>query len=473
MAATNFVDRGDRTVRTHQGGIAYVGADFEQLQRMVLTCLLWENTFYMNGRQITEIISDLIGRCDPAKVATLTKVARTSMNLRHVPLFMAIKMLGHPEHKRYVEDVLKTVVQRPDEIGETLALYWSKCRTQQIPAKKFPIAAQVKRGLRSCFEKFDAYQLSKWDRATDAIKLKYAMTLLHPKPKTEDMAIMWNKLMAGTLEPAYTIEMLLSTKDGRSQKEKYEEYLRSGRYAAGALLGRIRHMIENDVNKNLIADAWNKTNFGKMFPFRFITAAKHAPTMEPLIEQAMMKSLERIPGMLEGHTTLLVDVSGSMNWPLSQSPARRYSTSNVQETVRIDAACGLALLLREKCEDVTITTFSNDLVTVPPRRGFALRDAIKNSQAHRDTFLAKAINSVKKTDRLIVITDEQSRDNVGDPPCEKAYMMNVASYQYGVGTGNWTRISGWSDQLVRYIIAIENMNAGKGIPQLDIDENEE
>jgi len=55
-----------------------------------------------------------------------------------------------------------------------------------------------------------------------------------------------------------------------------------------------------------------------------------------------------------------------------------------------------------------------------------------------------------RPDRLIVITDEQSHDSVPDPQ-GKGYMINVASYQNGVGYGSWTHIDGWSEAVVDYI----------------------
>ena len=53
-----------------------------------------------------------------------------------------------------------------------------------------------------------------------------------------------------------------------------------------------------------------------------------------------------------------------------------YALSAQSEMTRLDAACGLAILAREICDEVEVFTFSNDVVKVPPRRGFALRDAI-------------------------------------------------------------------------------------------------
>ena len=45
--------------------------------------------------------------------------------------------------------------------------------------------------------------------------------------------------------------------------------------------------------------------------------------------------------------------------------------------------------------------------------------------------------------RLIVFTDEQSHDAVPAPK-GVGYMVNVASYQHGVGHGDWRRVDGFS-----------------------------
>jgi len=74
---------------------------------------------------------------------------------------------------------------------------------------------------------------------------------------------------------------------------------------------------------------------------------------------------------------------------------------------RTDAAYGLAVLLREIGEKVTVYSFSDELVEA--RRGFALPDAIDVSQRHNSTQLGKAVDELNKKeryDRLIVITDE-------------------------------------------------------------------
>ena len=80
---------------------------------------------------------------------------------------------------------------------------------------------------------------------------------------------------------------------------------------------------------------------------------------------------------------LLVDVSGSMVAPLSRR----------SEMLRTDAAYGLAVLLREIAEKVSVYTFSDTLKRVPSRRGFALRDAMEPSQPHGGTQLGAALEA--------------------------------------------------------------------------------
>jgi len=179
-------------------------------------------------------------------------------------------------------------------------------------------------------------------------------------------------------------------------------------------------------------------------PYRFITAARYAPDFEPELESAMLKSLKGLV-RLRGRTRLLIDVSGSMVHPLSAQ----------SEMTRLEAACGLAILAREVCDEVEIFTFSNEVVKVPPRRGFALRDAVVSSQEHGGTYLGKAVTEIdRKGDRLIVFTDEESHDPVPRPKA-RGTMVNVASYQHGVGYGHWTRVNGFSEAVIAWIAASE------------------
>lgn len=130
-------------------------------------------------------------------------------------------------------------------------------------------------------------------------------------------------------------------------------------------------MKQADVDESLVLAGLEAMNTSRVLPFRFLAAARYAPQWEESLERAMLGSL-RQQKKLPGRTVLLVDVSGSMVAALSRR----------SEMLRTDAACGLAILLREICEKAVVFTFSEDVVAVPPRRGFALRDALETSQPH-------------------------------------------------------------------------------------------
>jgi 60 kDa SS-A/Ro ribonucleoprotein len=344
-------------------------------------------------------------------------------------------MARHKTHRAPVSETLAQIIQRADELAEFVAIYWKDGRV--------PLSGQVKKGLAAAFPKFDEYQLAKYDRG-GPIKLRDVLFLCHAKPRDESQAAMWKRLIWGRLTTPDTWEVALSS--GADKREAWERLLREQKLGALALLRNLRNMREAGVDESLVLAALGSMSTARVLPFRFLAAARYAPQWEETLELAMLKSVAASE-KLRGKTIVLVDVSGSMTAPLSRRSEMQWT----------DAAYGLAVLLREIGEKVAVFSFSNDLVEVPARRGFALRDAIDASQQHGATYLGKAVeelNRKEKYDRLIVITDEQAHDTV-PAPNGKGYVINVASYKNGIGYGKWTHIDGWSESVIEYIRALE------------------
>jgi 60 kDa SS-A/Ro ribonucleoprotein len=419
--------------RTHEGAPAKNISPELQLRRSVLACMLWEDQFYEDGVAIAGRIRELVAKVSAEKVAALAIEAREKMKLRHAPLLLVREMARLATHRHLVAETLTRIIQRADELSEFVALYWSE--------GKQPLSAQVKKGLAAAFTRFDEYALAKYNRATP-VKLRDVLFLCHAKPLDAAQAALWKRLVEGELATPDTWEVALSA--GADKREAWERLLSENKLGALALLRNLRNMAEAKVSAQLIADGIARMKTERVLPFRFIAAARYAPQWEAELEKAMLRSLED-QSKLPGKTVLLVDVSGSMDAQLSRRSEMR----------RNDAAYGLAVLLREIAESVSIYTFSDRLVRVPARQGFALRDALNSSQPHSGTYLGQALKGIdEKYDRLIVITDEQSHDPVPNPKA-LGYMINVASYQNGVGYGAWMHIDGWSDSVIEYIRAAE------------------
>jgi 60 kDa SS-A/Ro ribonucleoprotein len=431
--------------RTHEGAPAKQISAEQQLRRSVLACMLWENQFYEDGVAIAGRIRELVPKVAAEKVAALAVEAREKMKLRHAPLLLVREMARLATHRQLVAETLFRVVQRADELSEFVALYWSE--------GKQPLSAQVKKGLAAAFTKFDEYALAKYNRASP-VKLRDVLFLCHAKPVDTAQAELWKRLVADELATPDTWEVALS--GGADKREAWERLLEENKLGALALLRNLRNMAEAKVSEPLIAAGLGRMNTERVLPFRFIAAARYAPQWERELEQAMFRALNGKSGegngksgegvsRLPGKTVLLVDVSGSMDAPLSRRAEMR----------RNDAAYGLAILLREIAEQVSVYTFSDKLVRVPSRQGFALRDALNASQPHSGTYMGRALGELdEKYDRAIVITDEQSHDAVPNPRA-RGYVINVASFQNGVGYGKWVHIDGWSDSVIEYIRAAE------------------
>jgi 60 kDa SS-A/Ro ribonucleoprotein len=422
--------------RTLEGAPAKTVSPELELRRSVLACLLWENEFYEDGVEIAGRIRTLVPQVKPKAVASLAVEAREKMKLRHAPLFLAREMARQKEHRALVAQTLAQVIQRADELAEFVAIYWKD--------GKEPLSAQTKKGLALAFRKFDEYQLAKYDRS-GPVRLRDVLFLSHARPRDSEQADLWKRLIEGKLATPDTWEVALSS--GAAKRETWERLLRNRKLGALALLRNLRNMKQAGVDEGLLREALESVDAGRLLPFRFLAAARHAPQWEEPLERAMFASLAG-QAKLPGRTALLVDISGSM----------AHSLSGRSEMLRTDAAYGIAILLREISEQVQVYTFSDRLAEVPPRRGFALRDAMNASQPHSGTYLGKALGEIReKYDRIIVITDEQSDDGVPGPR-RRGYMVNVASTKNGVGYGPWTHIDGWSDSIVEYVRVAEAAN---------------
>jgi hypothetical protein len=405
-----------------------------QLKRITLAAMLWEKQFYLDGKSHAELVKDLVAKVAPQKVEALAQEARTKFKLRHVPLLLARELA---RNGKLQANALTNVIQRPDEMSEFLSIYWQEGKTA--------VSNQVKKGLAACFNKFNEYQLAKWNKNSSAIKLRDVMFLSHPKPQSAEQAALFKRIAEDSMVTPDTWETQLSA--GADKCDTFTRLMNEKKLGALAFLRNLRNMRDSGVADSLIRQYARTVDVSKVLPFRYIAAARIVPQYEDMLEEMMFRSLEthqKIPGK----TVLVIDVSGSM-----------FGTkiSSKSDLDRFDAAAALAILCREVCEQVEIYSFSGDAVRVAPRRGFALREAISRSQNHGGTYLGQSMRTVNSNgsyDRCIVFTDEQSYDRP-EAPLGKGYVVNVAAYENGVNHSAWTEINGFSEAVVDYIQALE------------------
>lgn len=416
----------------------------DMLKRTCMCCLLWEDTFYEDGVSVTDRIKANMAKVSREEAVEVLHEAKDVNKLRHLPLFLLICMAEN--HMLRKEDVCSTIT-RVDDMSELLALYWRD--------GKKPLPAQMVKGLKMSFSKFDEYQLAKYKGDSKEIKLRDVLRIVRPKPENEEQSALWKRAVSGTLATPDTWEVELSK--SKDKKSSWTRLLSENRLGSLALLRNIRNMKAAGVEASLVRNAIAKANVSRILPFQILASARMNPDYEDALEPKLFESIkefDRIPG----NTLILVDTSYSMSAKLSEK----------SDMNRCDAAGAVAAIFREVCKNVAVYKFDNSPHLIPSRRGFALIDQFTpNGGTNVYGSVRESVNvEIKKgfmPDRIVVFTDEQDNCyNINNVAvfAPHGYIVNVGTYEKGVlyqSASKWVHISGWSDGVVKFITEMESV----------------
>ena len=449
-------------------------SSFEKLQRTCCTALLGEDTFYENGESIKDRVSSYMNDITSKQANEVLRIAKEDNKLRHMPLFLIKDMLK----KGWVDaDTISKVCTRPDDITEILAMYW------QDPDNKHCLPKKLVKGLQKSFNSFDHYQLSKYLAKGKVVKLKDALRIVRPDPnksKNPNQSSIYKEIINETLrmsEDTWEVAISACGKDSEKKKAEWTRLLTEKtekglpKLGALALLRNLRNMDGCGVDHRIINEALKNASMKKILPFQIIGAARYAnPDFAGVLQDKLLESIKGYD-KLEGDTLFLLDTSGSMGGSLSAK----------SELNRLDACAGVAAILDGICENSTLYTFNTDINPLSKAyHGMALIDSV-NSRLGGGTRVIDctntAINEFKRThdgklpSRVIVVTDEADNTYSGGygkplPNLSKScqgYIVNVASYEHGVNykDESWTRISGWSEGIVKYVTEYEKLGKRK------------
>ena len=116
--------------RTYEGAASVPLSSIKELERTILTCLLWEDNFYERGEDVASRVKRLVKESPSLAVIDLAVKARNEMFLRHIPLLLLREVArSHKDVGNELGKAITKVIQRPDELTEFLAIYWKdgKC----------------------------------------------------------------------------------------------------------------------------------------------------------------------------------------------------------------------------------------------------------------------------------------------------------------------------------------------------------
>ena len=509
----NFTNKGKDTTVNYMGAKAYKMTPEMELYSIVVTCMVDDSYYESNTDRVCRI-KNLIAKCSPEFVARLAVYARTEMNLRSVPIILAVELARLYSGNEIVKRAVAGVVKRADEITEILA-YYQITNKREGTKKLNRLSKQIQKGLIESFNRFDEYQFAKYN-TDSAVSLRDALFLVHPKAKDEVQQAVFDKIVSGQLAIPYTWETELSelgkqafeNEKAKAQavSKKWEELVSSGQVGYMALLRNLRNIVTKssdkalDMTLNILTNEY-RIRKAKQMPFRYLSAfleidklAKENSIFEgekakikkalTALEKALVISCDNIP-TCEGKTVILSDNSGSMYG----DRGGKSLVSAMSERKTSDIANLFAVLYWNKCKDTYVGLFGDRLIDANLSRSVnvfenfnIINQAAKKCGPATERgifdYMEYLIKSKTIVDRIVIFSDCQVGDgcnwydhkgNRGENfnrlfqkylkinPDVRVYTVDLRGYGNNMtkDNGNVILVSGWSEKIFDMIYYIE------------------
>ena len=428
------------------GEKAYVLDPREELVSTCLTTFL-QNSYYESENEIVNRIKEAVGNVDEKFVAQLALYLRKDANMRSVTHLLSGELAPRLSGKEYATRFFTKVSQRPDDMSEILAYYFSKGNRK--------IANAMKRGFRAKLESMDPYLIDKYKMTKKGVSLVDLVNLTHPTP-TQVNAEAYKRLVAGeSLDGLYESKIFEKemTKAGKEAKATGKDVTELKEIAIASVLDNVKGMPMMNLVRNLrniIEIAPDKVDEAikqlttrakvlnsKLLPFRFVSAyteidamgtSKYAssikfesdvtPDMSDIkekvlkaLETALEYSVENIPALV-GNTAVLVDHSGSVRGDGGGSS--KVSAFSKTTSAMIGNLFGSMLAYSQR--NVYVGLFGDKLIPVPMDRKKGLLQFNKESfqmgskcgagtENGLYIFLNEAIKNKTRVDNLVIFSD--------------------------------------------------------------------
>ena len=501
------------TTLNHAGAPAYSLTPALELYIAVATAGL-SGQFYETAGTRLERLRRLIVENDPQFVARLAVYAREQLHLRSVPLVLAVELAQVHRGDSLVSRLVARVVQRADEIPELLA-YYAAANQRRGTKTLNRLSKQVQKGLAMSFNRFDGYQLAKYDRPGQ-VRLRDALFLVHPTAKDAGQQALFDQLVRGELPTPYTWETALSAlgqrnfaTDAERQtafRAQWEELIGSGQLGYMALLRNLRNILAANVSAAAVARVCAALADraavlrSRQLPFRFLAAYRevagleagllgrvmtavgigsgsssgHVPAVLAALETAIGHAAHNLRGFgADTSVVIACDVSGSMQQPVS---AR-------SKVLLYDVGLVLGMLLQSRCSHVVTGLFGDRWQRVALPRGQVLRNVQELYRREGEVgystngylVVRDLRNRRERVDKVLIFTDCQLWNSAGTAdtlaqewseyrrtvaPAARLYLFDLA----GLGTTpvqvhpneGVSLIAGWSDKVFDVLEALEN-----------------
>jgi len=483
------------------GNLQVEKSDVQKLMEYVTSFIYGENSFYESADAKMEELTNVLERIASRQggdqvVSNVLDLAKNEFGMRTMPVVALVEYLkaaravGRQQvngTRQLVDQTIRRVDDMTDMYAYALKAFGAK---NQVPLA-------IKRGIADAFNKFDAYQLGKYNR-DGAVKLKDLLRITHPTPKSVDLGDVFAKIMADALESPDTWEVELSRNGQLPESERrspaaiWAEFIKERKLGMLAMLRNLRNMQESGVFNDypetvaLVADNIRKPS-KLTFPYQYYAAYRMADKVPAQIKNALkdainQSSMTNIPVIGE-NVWVIVDCSGSMESNISQR-----GITSMKDVAALFAA---SVALRQKVagKNVVLTAFADNSRRIPVQEGDNVLDIVEDIERTRlggGTNLEDAVNNVKAywgttvPDTVVVISDMQINQLTGDyygfygnrtsvQPHGIAKKFGFAKNRFAVNLNSekttpvssvdgFHQLTGYSDSIFKYIDVIRNFD---------------
>lgn len=410
------------------GGYAYTMKEKTELVTILFTSFV-SQTYYKSEGDVVKRVNELTSKiADKKFIAKAAIYARNNFGMRSIAHVVAGQLAQEASIKgeTWTKEFFNKVVRRVDDMLEIIAYVWKDGQK--------PLPNSLKKGFAKAFNRFDTYQLSKYQANNAGLKLVDLVNLIHPVP-TERNKDGLNALITGKLKNLTTSQTALTDIGQKAENEAEALVLRKG-YWTGVLQNRklgytdlIRSLTKIAKDAPEAIDLACSTVTDKklvenslIMPYQLYIALKMVEKEAGLTTSAVRKISDALETALEiscqnvpkfaGRTIVIVDRSGSMSSPLS----------SVNNGIMSMAEAGtlMALFLARK-SDCDYMIFGDEAKYVPYNRRDSISTSIKTLMSYNQGYGHKSEYNVGhgtnfhatfqalqgKYDRIIFFSDLQ------------------------------------------------------------------
>lgn len=517
--------RRDNAAINYEGGLAYRWDDKATLATMAACSLVNERNFYGDTTGKVDALARRVAAGEPEWFVKLAIFLREELHLRSISQKTAAIAAITPECRPYLKKALDRIIIRTDDLIELAALLKDNRHglTKSTPhiVRKYA-AARLNR--------LDNWECVKY-RKESQFGLRHMLKLYHPKPAGERQRALfrylsdpqcWENMTAEErrlLPEIAAFERFKTTdvkdvvaiqgliKQGRLPWEMVLPHTGSSKEVWNvlgyqmpimALIRNLRNLQESGALKDSMLKRHITNGMlrnekvilnSRQLPFRWYSAWKAVSRMNSQIADALVDAMnistKNLP-RLDGTTVIACDNSGSMSF----DPISDYS-----DVYPIDIAAILGAVAVGMCERRLVYVFGENIAQVPVSEHdtiFKNMERIRNTDVGHSTNAYKVISAMIEdkihADKLIVLTDMEIYDDSYSYGQDKdfryllgqyrkhmnpnlmTFVINLMPYEYFIlpqDANNVTVISGWNQEILRYIKYTSNTKGGSLVEQID------